>query len=74
MIVFAVALVVSVVVLAVAILGETFRGSAFCPKRETAIELVDGRCEFRATAACANATSRCERECIKLRDLAARAT
>ena len=29
--------------------------------------VVDGRCEYRATAACANATLGCERECIKRR-------
>jgi hypothetical protein len=73
MIIVAVAFVVTAVVLAVVILGDKFRDSAFCPKRETVVEIVDGRCEFRATAACANAPLGCERECIKLGDFATRA-
>jgi len=73
MLIFAIAFVVTAVVLAVAILGRTFRVSAFCPKRESVVDIVDGRCEFRATGACANAPSGCERECIELGDFTARA-
>lgn len=67
-----VAFVVTALVLAVVILGSKFRDAAFCPRRETLVEIVDGRCEYRAST-CANAPFGCERECIKLSDVAARA-
>jgi hypothetical protein len=72
MIVFAVALVVSVVVLAV-VVGTRFRDAAFCPRRESMVEFVDGQCEYRISGICVNAPLGCERECIKLNDIAARA-
>lgn len=72
MLIFAIAFVVTAVVLAVAILGRTFQAFVFCPKRESVVEIVDGRCEFRATESCANAPAGCERECIKLGNFAAR--
>jgi hypothetical protein len=73
MIIVAISFVVSAVVLVVAILGGRFRVSAFCPKRETMVDIVEGRCEYRATGACANAPVGCERECIERPDVAARA-
>jgi hypothetical protein len=73
MIIVAISFVACAVVLAVAILGGRFRVSAFCSRRKTMVDIVEGRCEYRATAACANAPSGCERECIERCDLAARA-
>ena len=72
MIVFAVACVLTALVVAVILISVTFRDTAFCPRRETMIDIVDGRCAYRATT-CANAPLGCERECIKVSDFAARA-
>jgi hypothetical protein len=73
MIVFAVAFVLTALVVAVILVSSTFRDSAFCPRRESLVDIVDGRCAFRATT-CANAPLGCERECSKLSDFAARAS
>jgi hypothetical protein len=72
MIVFAVAFVLTALVVAVIAVSATFRNSAFCPRRETLVDMLDGRCALRATT-CANAPLGCERECIKLSNFAARA-
>jgi len=71
MIVFAVALVLTALVVAVIFVGVAFRSTAFCPRREALVEIVDGRCQHRA--ACAAAPIGCERECIGLSHFAARA-
>jgi len=70
MIVAAVALVLTILVVAVILVGVTFRNSAFCPRREALVEIVDGRCQYRATT-CATAPAGCERECVALSDFAA---
>ena len=72
MVVFAVAFVLTALVVAVILVSATFRDSAVCRRRETLVDIVDGRCAFRATT-CANAPLGCERECIKLSDFTARA-
>jgi len=72
MIVFAVAFVLTALVVAVLLVSVNYRDTAFCPRRETMVDIVDGRCAYRATS-CANAPLGCERECIKLSDFAARA-
>ena len=72
MVVFAVAFVLTALVIAVIFVSVTFRDSAFCPRRETLVDIVGGRCAFRATT-CANAPPGCERECITLSDFTARA-
>ena len=72
MIVFIVAFVLTALVVAVILLSVTVRDTAFCPRREALVEIVDGRCQYRATT-CANAPIGCERECIKLSEYAARA-
>lgn len=72
MIVFAVAFVLTALVIAVIFASVTYRDTALCPRRETLVEIVDGRCAYRATT-CTNAPLGCERECIKLSDFAARA-
>ena len=66
MIVFAVAFVLTALVVA------AFRDSAFCPRRETLVDMLDGRCALRATT-CAKAPLGCERECITLSNFTARA-
>jgi hypothetical protein len=73
MIVFAVAFVVTALVLAVIVIGTKFRDSAFCPRRESMVEIVEGQCEYRVSGICANAPPGCERDCVKLSDFAARA-
>lgn len=72
MMVFAVAFVLTTVVVALILVSVTFRDAAFCPRRETLVDIVDGRCAFRATV-CANAPLGCERACIKLSNFTARA-
>jgi hypothetical protein len=72
MTVFAVAFVLTALVVAVILVSATFRDAAFCPRREAMVDIVGGRCAYRA-ATCANAPLGCERECIKLSDFAARA-
>lgn len=72
MIVFAVAFVLTALVIAVILVSVTFRDTALCPRRETMVDIVDGRCAYRTTT-CANAPLGCERECIKLSDFGARA-
>lgn len=73
MIVFAVAFVLTALVVAVILISVTFRDAAFCPRRETMVDIVGGRCAHRATT-CANAPLGCERECIKLSTFTARAS
>jgi hypothetical protein len=72
MIVFAAAFVLIALVVAVLLISVSFRDAALCPRRETLVDIVDGRCAYRATT-CANAPLGCERECIKLSDFSARA-
>ena len=72
MIVFVVAFVLTALVIAVILVSVTFQNSAFCRRRETLVEIVNGQCVYRATT-CANAPLGCERECIKLSDFSARA-
>jgi hypothetical protein len=72
MVVFAVAFVLTALVVTVILVSAAFRDSAFCRRRETLVDIVGGRCAFRATT-CANAPVGCERECIKLSDFTARA-
>ena len=72
MIVIAVALVLTALVVAVVLVSGTFRAGAYCPRREALVEIIDGRCQYRGT--CASAPIGCERECLKIRDLAAHAT
>lgn len=71
MIVFAVALVLTGLVVAVILVSAAFRDTAFCPRREALVEIVEGRCRERET--CPAAPLGCERACIKLSDFAARA-
>jgi CDP-diacylglycerol pyrophosphatase len=72
MMVFAVAFVLTALVVAVLLVSVIFRDAAYCPRRETLVDIVQGRCAFRATT-CANAPLGCERECIKLSNFTARA-
>ncbi len=72
MIVLIIAFVLTALVVAVILVSVTFRDTAFCPRREALVEIVNGRCQFRETT-CANAPLGCERECVKLSDFAARA-
>jgi hypothetical protein len=69
---------VAVALLALVIAALTLRASlrsvAFCPRRETVVEITDGRCTYRAGDVCANAPLGCERECVMLGDLAERAS
>ena len=67
------AVLVALVVVAIT-LRESFRSLAFCPKRETIVDIVDGRCALRGGDVCANAPLGCENECIMVSDLAARAS
>lgn len=71
MIVFAVAFVLIALVVAVILVSATLRNSAFCPRRESLVDIVHGRCALRTTT-CANAPLGCERECITLGDFAPR--
>ena len=70
MIAFLVGLVLTALVVVVILASVTFRATAFCPRREALVEIIDGRCEYRATT-CAGAPPECERECIKLSQSAA---
>jgi hypothetical protein len=72
MMVFAVAFVLTALAVTVILVSVTFRHTAFCPRRETLVDIVDGRCTYRATT-CPDAPVGCERECIKLGDFAGRA-
>jgi hypothetical protein len=72
MVVFAVAFVVTAVVIAVILLGMKFRDTAFCPRRESLVDIVDGRCQYRDTT-CTDAPAGCERQCITVDDFASRA-
>jgi hypothetical protein len=73
MIVFAVAFAVTALVLAVIVVGTKFRDSAFCPRRESLVKIVDGQCEYRISGLCVNAPLGCERECIELSGFGVRA-
>jgi hypothetical protein len=74
MIVFIVtAVLVALVIVAIA-LRESLRSLAFCPKRETIVDIVGGRCALRGGDVCANAPLGCENECIMVSDLATRAS
>lgn len=74
MLVFVVAAVVVAVVVTAIVLRETLRGVAFCPRRESMVEIVGGRCRDREGAACANAPAGCENECLPVSHLARRAS
>jgi hypothetical protein len=71
MIVFAVALVLTALVVTVVLVSVAFRDTAFCPRREALVDIVDGRCRQRATT-CADAPIGCERDCITVGQFAAR--
>jgi hypothetical protein len=73
MIIFAVAFLLAALVVSVILVSVTFRDAAFCPRRETLVDIVNGRCRVRGTT-CAHAPIDCERDCIKLADFAARAS
>ena len=74
MLVFVVAAVLVAVVVAALVLRETLRGIAFCPRRESMVEIVGGRCRDREGAACVNAPAGCENECVMPSELARRAS
>ena len=74
MIVFVVTSVLVALVIVAIALRESLRSLAFCPRRETIVDIVGGRCALREAGVCANAPSGCENECIMVSDLAARAS
>jgi hypothetical protein len=74
MITFVITAVLIALVLVAIALRESLRSLAFCPKRETIVDIVDGRCALRGGDVCANAPLGCEKECIMVSDLAARAS
>jgi hypothetical protein len=74
MITFVITAVLIALVLVAIALRESLRSLAFCPKRETIVDIVDGRCALRGGDVCANAPLGCENECIMVSDLAARAS
>jgi hypothetical protein len=71
-------LIVAAVLVALVIVAITLRAGlrsvAFCPRRESVVEIVDGRCTWRAGDVCASAPLGCEHECVMLSDLAERAS
>jgi hypothetical protein len=67
------AVLVALVVVAIT-LRDSLRSLAFCPKRETIVDIIDGRCALRGGDVCANAPLGCENECLRVSDLAARAS
>ena len=70
----AVAAVLVVLILVALTLRASLRTIAFCPKRESVVDIIDGRCALRGGDICANAPLGCEHECVMLSDLAARAS
>ena len=70
MIAFLAGLVLIALVVVVILASVTFRGTAFCRRREALVQIIDGRCQYRATT-CAAAPPECERECVKLSQSAA---
>jgi hypothetical protein len=73
MIVVAVAFVLTALVVAVIVINVMLRDTAYCPRREALVDIVEGRCQYRATT-CASAPLGCERDCINVSSLVARAS
>lgn len=73
MLVFVVAAVLVALVLTALVVRDKVNSMALCPRRQSVVEIVDGRCRYRTGDVCALAPLGCERECIPLGHLVARA-